>query len=93
MRQCSGVNAHGQRERKPLKKYNIIFQKEEHRTQKARHKRKIAQGQRGQRKRGTLPTLGFEGGQVPFHVTAPMEPYYKGYQYVHVVICLGLVLT
>ncbi len=39
-------------------------------------------GKSGQASRGTLPPLGYEGGQVPFHVRIPTEPYYKGFQWV-----------
>jgi large subunit ribosomal protein L15 len=28
----------------------------------------------------TLPRLGFEGGNTPFYLRIPKEPYYKGHQ-------------
>ncbi|GAB1608464.1 39S ribosomal protein L15, mitochondrial-like [Argonauta hians] len=33
----------------------------------------------GQRKHGNLPRLGFEGGNVPFYLMIPKEPFYKGW--------------
>jgi hypothetical protein len=30
--------------------------------------------------RMSYPRLGFEGGQTPFYLAIPLEPYYKGHQ-------------
>ena len=37
-------------------------------------------GHKGAGARGTLPRLGFEGGNTPFYLAMPKEPYYKGHQ-------------
>ncbi|PVD23294.1 hypothetical protein C0Q70_16560 [Pomacea canaliculata] len=34
-------------------------------------------GHKGQGQRGTLPRLGFEGGNTPFYLRIPKEPYYQ----------------
>lgn len=39
-------------------------------------------GHKGQGQRGTLPRLGFEGGNTPFYLRIPKEPYYQDHQYV-----------
>ncbi|XP_033644908.1 39S ribosomal protein L15, mitochondrial-like [Asterias rubens] len=36
-------------------------------------------GKRGQVMRGTLPRIGFEGGQMPFYLRIPKYPYYKSH--------------
>ncbi|XP_014776138.1 39S ribosomal protein L15, mitochondrial [Octopus bimaculoides] len=33
----------------------------------------------GQKKHGNLPRLGFEGGNTPFYLMIPKEPFYKGW--------------
>ncbi|ESO06122.1 hypothetical protein HELRODRAFT_64498 [Helobdella robusta] len=40
--------------------------------------RKCGRGNKGQGQRNTLPPIGFEGGNTPFHILIPKEPYYKG---------------
>jgi large subunit ribosomal protein L15 len=55
----------------------------------SRHKHKIKQGQhkggkcgrgnKGQGQRNTLPRVGFEGGNTPFYLSIPKEPYYEGH--------------
>ena len=45
-----------------------------------RYGRKCGRGDKGQGQRGTLPRLGFEGGQTPFYLKIPKEPYYAGRQ-------------
>ncbi len=35
---------------------------------------------RGRGRTGTLPDVGYEGGQTPFHMIIPKEPYYRGHQ-------------
>lgn len=37
-------------------------------------------GHKGMGQRMTLPPLGYEGGQIPFHKRIPSEPYYKDHQ-------------
>lgn len=41
---------------------------------------KCGRGNKGAGQRNTLPELGDEGGQTPFHIIIPKEPYYKGEQ-------------
>ncbi|XP_041358010.1 39S ribosomal protein L15, mitochondrial-like isoform X2 [Gigantopelta aegis] len=36
-------------------------------------------GHKGQGQRNTMPRLGFEGGQTPFYLIIPKEPYYRGH--------------
>ena len=38
-------------------------------------------GHKGMGQRMTLPPLGYEGGQFPFHKRIPTEPYYKDHQF------------
>ncbi|XP_067677712.1 large ribosomal subunit protein uL15m-like [Haliotis asinina] len=42
-------------------------------------RRKHGRGNKGQGQRNTLPRLGFEGGNTPFYLIIPKEPYYKGH--------------
>lgn len=41
--------------------------------------RKCGRGNKGQGQRNTLPRIGFEGGNTPFHMLIPKEPYYEGH--------------
>ncbi|XP_074642424.1 large ribosomal subunit protein uL15m-like [Tubulanus polymorphus] len=36
-------------------------------------------GHKGQGQHGTLPRIGYEGGQTPFYLKVPKEPYYQGH--------------
>ncbi|VDI62162.1 large subunit ribosomal protein L15 [Mytilus galloprovincialis] len=38
-------------------------------------------GHKGMGQRMTLPPLGYEGGQIPFHIRIPCEPYYKDHEF------------
>ncbi|XP_045160479.1 39S ribosomal protein L15, mitochondrial-like [Mercenaria mercenaria] len=40
---------------------------------------KSGRGDKGQGQRMTLPRIGFEGGNTPFYLRIPKEPYYKGH--------------
>ncbi|XP_033127213.1 39S ribosomal protein L15, mitochondrial-like [Anneissia japonica] len=39
---------------------------------------RCGRGKKGQRQRGIPPRIGFEGGQSPFYLSIPKEPYYAG---------------
>jgi len=41
--------------------------------------RKCGRGNKGQGQRNTLPRIGFEGGNTPFYLLIPSEPYYFGH--------------
>ncbi|KAL5016113.1 hypothetical protein ScPMuIL_005702 [Solemya velum] len=41
--------------------------------------RSHGRGTKGQGQRMTLPRLGFEGGNTPFYLKVPQEPYYRGH--------------
>ena len=57
---------------------HLALQKKSRRGQHGGRKRGM--GERGQGKRLTLPRIGFEGGNTPFHHLIPKEPYYYGDQ-------------
>merc|ERR1711860_54990 len=40
---------------------------------------KSGKGEKGQKKRMTLPRIGFEGGNTPFYMKIPKEPYYRAH--------------
>lgn len=40
---------------------------------------KSGRSDKGQRNTGNLPRLGFEGGNTPFYMMIPKEPFYKGW--------------
>lgn len=41
---------------------------------------KSGRGSKGQGAHKTLPRIGFEGGNTPFYLIVPKEPYYAGHQ-------------
>ncbi|XP_071964312.1 large ribosomal subunit protein uL15m-like [Antedon mediterranea] len=41
--------------------------------------KRSGRGHKGQRQRGIPPRLGYEGGQSPFYLSVPKEPYYAGH--------------
>ena len=46
----------------------------------AQRRKTYGRGHGGQSGKANLPPLGHEGGNMPFFMTMPREPYYAGHQ-------------
>ncbi|XP_072808071.1 large ribosomal subunit protein uL15m isoform X2 [Vicugna pacos] len=55
--------------------------KPERRPRGRRRGRKCGRGHKGERQRGTLPRLGFEGGQTPFYLRIPKYGFNEGHSF------------
>ncbi|KAL1777663.1 39S ribosomal protein L15, mitochondrial [Sigmodon hispidus] len=64
-------------------KPNPNSQKRERRPRDRRRGRKCGRGHKGERQRGTLLRLGFEGGQTPFYIRIPKYGFNEGHSFRH----------